>query len=73
MNWVGQVASMRTISRTTYKILARKTNERNNVGDVRSRDGRIILKTTVKILYVKTLRIRGKLKENNVVVKMQNT
>jgi hypothetical protein len=64
MSWVGQVASMRTIRRNTYKILVRKTNEINNVGDVRSIDERIILKTTVKILYVKTRRIRGKLKES---------
>jgi hypothetical protein len=64
MSWVGQVASMRTIGRNTYKILVRKTNERNNVGDVRSRDERIILKTSVKILYVKTQKIREKLKEN---------
>ena len=46
------VASMRTISRTTYKILVRKTKGGKNVGDVR-RDERIILKTNVKILHAK--------------------
>jgi hypothetical protein len=68
MSWVGQVASMRTISRTTYKTLVRKTKGRNNVGVMR-RDDRTILKTTVKIIHVKTQRIRGKPKENDVVVK----
>ena len=65
---MGHVASMPTISRTTYKILVRKTKGRNNVGDVR-RDERIILKTTVKTLRVKTRRIKGKLEENCVVKK----
>jgi len=66
------VASMRTISRTTYKILVRKTKGRNNVGDVRI-DERIILKTTVKTTHAKSLRIRGKLEENGVLLKiMQN-
>ena len=65
MNCVGHVASMRTINRTTYNILVRKTKGRNNVEDVR-RDKRIILKTTVKTLHAKTRRIRAKLEENDV-------
>jgi len=68
MSSVGHVASMRTISRTTYKILVRKTKRRNNVEDVR-RDKNVILKTTLKTLHAKTRRIRGKLEENGVLVK----
>jgi hypothetical protein len=66
------VVSRRTISRTTHKILVRKTKGRNNVGDMRI-DDRIILKTTVKTTHAKSLRIRGKLEENCVLLKiMQN-
>jgi hypothetical protein len=46
----------------------RKTKGRNNVEDVR-RDKKIILKTTLKTLHAKTRTIRGKLEENNVLVK----
>jgi hypothetical protein len=52
------VASMRTISKTTYKILVRKTKGRSKVGDVRT-DEKIILKTTVKTSHAKTRSIRG--------------
>jgi hypothetical protein len=59
---------MRTISRTTYKILVWKTKGRNNVGDVRI-DERIILKMTVKTTHAMAQRIRRKLEENGVLVK----
>jgi len=56
------------MSRTTYKILVRKTKRRNNVGDVRI-DERIILKMNVKTTHAKARRIRGELEENCVLVK----